>query len=139
MSCHAVTLSIHLATHGTAKAYESRLQQQSQYSASGLPNMHPLPTAHCYTAARTARLSCRPRYIYMQCVHHGKRDGWDDIPGAQVVTPGMWYPCRLSIPNPALSYSRVYLQACNKPLAPVIVSQQNGRTHPFRHCLQSLT
>jgi hypothetical protein len=56
-----------------------------------------------------------------------------------VVTPGMWYPCRLSIPNPALSYSRVYLQACNKPLAPVIVSQQNGRTHPFRHCLQSLT
>ena len=75
-----------------------------------MPNMHPLPTAHCYTAARTARLSCRPRYIYMQCLHHGKRDGWDDIPGAQVVTPGMWYPCRLSIPNPALSYSSVYLQ-----------------------------
>lgn len=64
MSCHAITPFIHLATHGMAKKRESRLQQQSKYSAS----MHALP-AHCYTAARTARLSCRPRYILMQCMH----------------------------------------------------------------------
>jgi hypothetical protein len=65
MPRHAITPFIHLATHGTAKERESRLQQQSEYSA----YMHALPAAHCYTAARTARLSCRPRYILMQCMH----------------------------------------------------------------------
>jgi hypothetical protein len=133
MSCHAVTLSIHLATHGTAKACESRLQQQSQYSASELPNMHPLPTAHCYTAARTARLSCRPRYIYVQCMHHGKRDGWDDIPGAP--SGYTWHVVSMQIlhPDPAVPYSSVYLQPANDPSHRSSSPSSMERTHPFRH------
>jgi hypothetical protein len=93
MSCHTITLSIHLANHGTAETCESRLQQQSQYSARcTLCRRHIVtrqPGRHASRAAH-ATSTCSACIMGSEMVGTIYQEH-------QVVTPDMWYPCRFSI------------------------------------------